>query len=181
MHKILPEGSPAELRSILEEDPNHFNDIPYDDVVEGIAHILLISTCLYVYGKERKDEHGDRAKYSRVKGIHTLPWDPAAKAHSNHAFNCTADVVREESRASKPDDEANTYSTSRKDMTRVLQFMPPLHFVERVISFLLKKAGKSATSSSRSQVSATSWTTSWTRSMSRRYLPAFRETLWMQQ
>ena len=54
-----------------------------------------------------------------------------------------ADVVREESHASKPDDEGSTYSTSRKDMTRVLQFMSPLHFVERFITFLLKQAGKS--------------------------------------
>ena len=89
--------------------------------------------------------NSDQALYSRIKGIHTLPWKSAAKANCSHTFNCSADVVREESFASQRDNEPSTYSTSRKDMTCVLQFMPPLHFGERVSSILLEKVGKSDT------------------------------------
>ena len=97
------EGSPADIQSILEEDPDHFNDIPYDDVVEGITHILLISACLYTYGKERTDEEGDRAKYSRVKGVHTLPMGSSCESPLQPFFQlygrcCSRGVARLQAR-----------------------------------------------------------------------------------
>ena len=43
----------------------------------------------------------------------------------------------------RPKGDKDNHSAARKDMTRVLQCMPPLHVMERVVAFLLLKAGKS--------------------------------------
>ena len=33
VNKILPEASPADIQKILEDDPDYFNDLTYDEVV----------------------------------------------------------------------------------------------------------------------------------------------------
>jgi hypothetical protein len=43
VNKILPACEEAEMRQLLEADPDYFNDLAYDDVVESVAHILLVS------------------------------------------------------------------------------------------------------------------------------------------
>ncbi|CAK0837958.1 unnamed protein product [Prorocentrum cordatum] len=128
VNKILPDLPPPQLARILDSDPNYFNDPTYDDVVEG---------------KERRDERGSSDRFSRVRGAHFLPWAPEVKGHFRTEFNKSADFVRGEARASKGDNEDSGYSAVRKDMTRTLQFIPPIDAGEKVVGFFLGKAGKS--------------------------------------
>ena len=34
-HKILPDGSPEDVQALLNEDPDYFNDLTYDEVVQA--------------------------------------------------------------------------------------------------------------------------------------------------
>ncbi|CAK0804108.1 unnamed protein product, partial [Prorocentrum cordatum] len=126
VNKILPDLPPPQLARILDSDPNYFNDLTYDDVVE-----------------ERRDERGSSDRFSRVRGMHFLPWAPEIKEHFRTEFKKSADFVRGEARGSNGENEDSGYSAVRKDMTRTLQFIPPIDAGEKVVGFLLRKAGKS--------------------------------------
>eukprot|EP00973_Karenia_brevis_P023199 3194804-Karenia_brevis.AAC.1 len=42
VNKLLPPGlSDADIKQILDEDPDYFNDLCYDEVVQGMANVLL--------------------------------------------------------------------------------------------------------------------------------------------
>ncbi|CAK0896107.1 unnamed protein product [Prorocentrum cordatum] len=136
VNKILPDLPPPQLARILDSDPNYFNDLTYDDVVEALGGgVTLVSSLLFPKGKERRDERGSSDRFSRARGTHFLPWAPE--------FNKSADFVRGEARASKGDNEDSGYSAVQKDMTRTPQFIPPIDVGEKVVGFLLGKAGKS--------------------------------------
>ena len=143
VNKILPDGPPDEIRALLEEDPDYFNDLVYDDVVESIANLMLVSGSLFVKNQMRADEDGDRGRYSEVKGVHFMPWNTEVRQHFRETFNEMADTVRSEARASKDEGEGGDEGKVRKDMTRVLQFMPPLDVIEKVCAFLLAHKGHS--------------------------------------
>ena len=143
INKILPDSPPAQVQSLLDADPDYFNDIAYDDVVQAMASVLLVSGELYKRGVRRPDEAHDRTRYSDVKGVHFLPWGAEVRQHFLTTFNTMADVARAESRGCNDDRGPNTASSIRKRMTRVLQFMPPIDIIEKVIVYLLEKAGKS--------------------------------------
>ena len=143
VNKIRPDVPPSQITRLLQDDPDYFNDLDYDDVVTAIGKIMLVASALYVRGVERADEK-DNNRYSRVRGTHFLPWKPEAKDHFRKQFNRAADYVREEARASKGAEENSEYAAARKDMTRTLQFIPPVDIGEKVIDYLLKKAGKTS-------------------------------------
>ena len=142
VNKILPDLPPPQLARILDGDPDYFNDLTYDDVVEALGGIMLVSSLLFPKGKERRDETGKSDRFSRVRGTHFLPWAPEVKEHFRTEFNKSADFVRGEARASKGENEDSGYSAVRKDMTRTLQFIPPIDVGEKVVAFLLRKADK---------------------------------------
>ena len=137
VNKILPDLPPPQLARILDGDPNYFNDLTYDDVVEALGGIMLVSSILFPKGKERRDERDRSDRFSRVRGTHFLPWAPDVKEHFRTEFNKSADFVRGEARASKAEGEESGYSSARKDMTRTLQFIPPLDVGEKMVAFLL--------------------------------------------
>ena len=87
VNKILPDLPDDVKNKLLEEDGEYFNDLAYDDVVEAIAHVLLVSNRLYVKGVERPDEKNDRHRFSKVKGLHFMPWEPAIKKSFQDKFN----------------------------------------------------------------------------------------------
>ncbi|CAK0831366.1 unnamed protein product [Prorocentrum cordatum] len=142
VNKILPDAPAPQVARLLEDDPDYFNDLEYDHVVTAIGKVMLTASALYVRGEERPDEKNKKNRYSKVRGTHFLPWAEDVMEHFRKQFNSAADYVREEARASKGADEDSGYATARKDMTRTLQFIPPLDIGEKVIDYLLQKAGK---------------------------------------
>ncbi|CAK0800291.1 unnamed protein product, partial [Prorocentrum cordatum] len=142
VNKILPDVPAPQVARLLEDDPDYFNDLEYDHVVTAIGKVMLTASALYVRGEERPDEKNKKNRYSKVRGTHFLPWAEDVMEHFRKQFNSAADYVREEARASKGADEDSGYATARKDMTRTLQFIPPLDIGEKVIDYLLQKAGK---------------------------------------
>ena len=142
VNKILPDAPAEQITKILDADPDYFNDLSYDNVVQAMGRVMLVSSLLFPKGRERPDERGKSDRFSKVRGAHFLPWAPDVKEHFDAQFNKSADYVRSEARASKGEDEDSGYSAVRKDMTRTLQFIPPIDVGEKVVAFLLKKAGK---------------------------------------
>ena len=65
VNKILLAGLPEENADLLQ-DLMISTTLSYDDVVEAMTPVLLISSCLYIRGKARIDDRGDRARYSQV-------------------------------------------------------------------------------------------------------------------
>ncbi len=43
VNKLLPQGPPARLQRLLEEDPDHFNDTADDDVTQALANVTLLA------------------------------------------------------------------------------------------------------------------------------------------
>ncbi|CAK0909816.1 unnamed protein product, partial [Prorocentrum cordatum] len=78
VNKIRPDVPPSQITRLLQDDPDYFNDLDYDDVVTAIGKIMLVASALYVRGVERADEK-DNNRYSRVRGTHFLPWKPDVK------------------------------------------------------------------------------------------------------
>ena len=77
VHKIMPEGSPEEVQKLLEDDPDYFNDLEYDEVVKCMTHILLVADELFPAHRRRCDEAtGAGSDYSEVRGVHRLSWAP---------------------------------------------------------------------------------------------------------
>ena len=64
VNKLVPPGlSDEELRQLLDEDPDYFNDLCYDEVVQGMANVLLVSSKLYPYKKAVGQPEGARDKH----------------------------------------------------------------------------------------------------------------------
>ena len=55
---IFSESTWLDTRSLIYvcARSRYFNNLNYDDVVEAIAHVMLISSRLFVKGQERPDE-----------------------------------------------------------------------------------------------------------------------------
>ena len=80
VHKILPEGSADELQRLLEDEPDYFNDLEYDEVVKCMTNILLVADELFPANRRRCDEAaGASSDFSEVRGVHRLSWAPDAQ------------------------------------------------------------------------------------------------------
>ena len=122
---------------LLEDDPYYFNDLEYDEVVKRMTHILLVADELFPAHKRRCDEAtGAGSDYSEVRGVHRLSWAPDAEKTFVDEFNATVDNIREVRRGS-----VGNIDKSSKDKTLTLQFIPPIDVIEKVVVFLLRKAG----------------------------------------
>ena len=73
-----------------------------------------------------------------------MPWSAEVKEAFRGEFNHMADDARAESRGASDKNE-NDGSAIRKNMTRLLQYIPPLDVGEKVLHYLLGKAGKTRT------------------------------------
>ncbi|CAK0821406.1 unnamed protein product [Prorocentrum cordatum] len=140
VHKIMPDLNPAEVEQLLQDDPDYFNSMNYDDVVGGLANILFAGRQLFQKDAPPSVPATDVKKvYSKITGLHTLPMSSEVQEHFRKSYNDSADAIR--------DDLANLggrASQLSKDKTRPLQFIAPVHLLEKTINFLLSKAGKSA-------------------------------------
>ena len=135
INKILPHAPPEQIRSLLEDDADYFNDLDYDNVVQAMGNVMLVASRLYQKGIPRPGEANDKSKYSKVTGLHIMQWDQEVRDHFRNKFNEMADIARLEARESQPGQDTNT----RKDMTRLLQFLPPIDVIEKVMQFLLRQ------------------------------------------
>jgi hypothetical protein len=86
----------------------------------------------------------DKSRYSKLTGCHYMPWSAEVKEAFRGEFNHMADDARAESRGASDKNE-NDGSAIRKNMTRLLQYIPPLDVGEKVLHYLLGKAGKTRT------------------------------------
>ena len=91
---LLPTGSPDDIRKLLESDPDYFNNLTYDQCVESMTNVLLVSSKLYPYGEPIQGAEDDKSKYSKITGLHTLQWGPGVAARQTKAFNDMVDLVR---------------------------------------------------------------------------------------
>lgn len=48
--KIMPEGSPEEIKTLMESEEDFFNDITYDEAVLAVVNPLLVLEQLYEVG-----------------------------------------------------------------------------------------------------------------------------------
>ena len=97
VNKILPNLPPAEMQRWIENDPNYFNEVAYDDVVGGIANILLAAKSLFPLGRPRDGaEELDKLVYSKIAGIHALRMPPDVLDHFTETFNASVDHVRQD-------------------------------------------------------------------------------------
>ncbi|CAK0814291.1 unnamed protein product [Prorocentrum cordatum] len=140
VHKIMPDLNPAEVEQLLQDDPDYFDSMNYDDVVGGLANILFAGRQLFQKDAPPSVPATDvKEVCSKITGLHTLPMSSEVQEHFRKSYNDSADAIR--------DDLANLggrASQLSKDKTRPLQFIAPVHLLEKTINFLLSKAGKSA-------------------------------------
>ena len=79
-----------------------------------MTHVLLIASCLYINNKEPTDGQGDHMRYSKIKGLHVLPWAAGVQDHFRTTFNADADFARQDMRSSKAEgDEDDTPQPGR--------------------------------------------------------------------
>ena len=138
VNKILPNLPPAEMQRWIENDPDYFNDVTYDDVVGGIANILLAAKSLFPLGRPRDGAaEPDKLVYSKITGIHTLRMAPDVLDHFKETFNASVDQVRRDLETL-----GGKASRLNKDKTRPLQLIAPVDVLEKVIAHLLVQSGK---------------------------------------
>ena len=136
VNKLMPTtADPAEMRAMMETD-DFFNELDYDEAVKCMAHVLLVSAKLFPYNAKRPDANVFPKMYSEVTGLHSLPWGVDVKKNLVEAFNSCVDQIRVENRKL-----GGKGAQLNKDKTRPLQFIAPLDVFEKVITYLLMKAG----------------------------------------
>eukprot|EP00959_Pyramimonas_sp_CCMP1952_P370744 7764876-Pyramimonas_sp.AAC.1 len=70
----MPDLNPAEVEQLLQDDPDYFNSMNYDDVVGGLANILFAGRQLFQKDAPPSVPATDVKKvYSKITGLHTLP------------------------------------------------------------------------------------------------------------
>ena len=133
INKLLPAGTPAEIEKLVETD-EYFNKLSFDQIASAWVNVLLILGRLYQQYQPREDEQNRPARYSKLLGLHTLEWEADAWEAYVGDFNACTDRVR----------LAHTKIRTRidvaklsKDKTRLLQFVPTIDLLEKVIRFLL--------------------------------------------
>ena len=104
-----------------------------------MTHVLLIASCLYINNKEPTDGQD----IQRSKACTCFPGSGGRARPFPNDLQCRCGFRSQDIRASKAEGDKDDYSAARKNTTRVLQFMPPSHVMDRVVGFLLLKAGKS--------------------------------------
>ena len=126
----MPPQSPPPT---LMESGEYFNNVFFDDAVLSIVNILTVMDQLYQLGKQRDDEVGDRKMYSKLTGLHTMPFDTGAKDRFVKDFNSSVDKIKSSLANSGVD--AGKLS---KANTRPLQFLPTAQLWESTLQYLLK-------------------------------------------
>ena len=133
-NKLLPAGTGSEEADKLIESEEYFNKLTFDDIASASVNILLLLSRLFVQNEERKDEENRPERYSKLLGLHVLPFDGDAWKEYVADFNkCTDKVIAAQSKT-KARLDAGKLS---KDKTNLLQFIPNVDQLEKVISFLL--------------------------------------------
>lgn len=130
--KIRPSSDGEAVRGEIEE---YFNLLGYDQVVASMAHVLCITKLLFPHNEARDDEAQSKT-FSKVSGLHTLPFVAAVKEHFVSTFNEYVGRVRADQKVL-----GGESSRLNKEKTRALQFIAPLDCFEKAIRFLLLKQG----------------------------------------
>ena len=133
VNKLLPEGSPAEIARLIESD-EYFNKLTFDEIVLALVNVLVLLARLFREHVERTDEKDQPQLYSKLLGLHTLPWEPDAWESYVKDFNQCSDKVRHAQAKVKTRVDASKLS---KDKTRLLQFVPTVDLLEKTIKLLL--------------------------------------------
>jgi hypothetical protein len=134
-NKIRPEGAADVAAHVAEE--SYFNDLTYDQCVSCMAHVMLVAARLFPYGQKRDDADQHPGCYSKLLGVHSLPWEPAVKADFREEFNKFVDEIREDQMGT-----GEKSSRLNKEKTRPLQFMAPADVFEKVLEYLLQVSSK---------------------------------------
>ena len=133
VNKLLPEGPPAELNKLIESDA-YFNKLNFDEVATANVNILSIFSRLYKEQCQRPDEVDHPERYSWLLGLHSLSFEPDAWRAYVGDFNACSDKVLHAHTKIKTRADASKLS---KDKTKLLQFVPTVDLLEKVIRFLL--------------------------------------------
>jgi hypothetical protein len=59
VNKILPDLPSPQIARIVADDPDYFNNLGYDDVVQALGGVMLVSSFLFPAGRERQGEKVD--------------------------------------------------------------------------------------------------------------------------
>ena len=133
VNKLLPEGPLAELNKLIESDA-YFNKLNFDEVATANVNILLILSRLYKEQCQRPDEVGHPELYSKLLGLHSLSFEPDAWRAYVGDFNACSDKVLHAHTKIKTRADASKLS---RDKTKLLQFVPTVDLLGKVIRFLL--------------------------------------------
>jgi hypothetical protein len=143
-NKILPEASEEEIKDLIEQDEEFFNDVVFDDAVLSIVNPLLLLGRLYELGKEREDEKDEKQMFSTLSGLHTMKWDTGARGRFAEKFNESSAKITASFSKLRTRIDASSLS---KDKTRPLQLVPTCELMESVLRYILQSANKSVDAS----------------------------------
>ena len=94
---VPPDLSAEETKKLLDEDSDYFNDLCFDEEVQGMANVLLVSSKMYPYrnaicapASGTGDWH-----FSKISGVHAVQWGSDVLAEHTRTFNAMVDKVRE--------------------------------------------------------------------------------------
>ena len=135
-NKIRPEGGNANIAAHVADEA-YFNDLTYDQCVQCMAHVMLVAWRLFPYGQDRDDAAENPGCYSKLLGVHSLPWEAAVLAVFSNDFTKFVDEIRADQLGS-----GAKMSQINKEKTRPLQFMAPADVFEKVLDYLLSKSSK---------------------------------------
>lgn len=105
-------------------------------MVTAVTNAMLVADQLFPFRKWRSDEEdGENANlYSDILGCHEMRLTPEAKANFTKEFNNLVDNIRADRR-----DGGENADMLNKDKTRMLQLIPPIDVLEKVVRYLLVK------------------------------------------
>lgn len=133
VNKLLPDAPPVELETLVETN-ELFNQLTFDQLAAAWVNVLMILTRLYKQHEERDDEKGDGQRSNKLLGLRTLPWQPDAWQAYVGEFNACVDKARRAHSKIKTNTDVPKLS---KDETRLLQCVPTVDLLEKVIRCLL--------------------------------------------
>ena len=133
VNKLLPEGTPEEINKLIETD-EYFNKLNFDELAVAEVNILLVLSRLYKQHVQRQDEQGHPQRFSKLLGLHSPAWEPDAWKAYVGDFNACSEKVQHALTKVKTRMDASKLS---KDKTRLLQFVPTVDLLEKVIRYLL--------------------------------------------
>ena len=80
VHKVKPDMSADEMAKLLDEDPDYFNDLAYDNVVAGMTHVLPVASQSFPYRVPTPGTKDDKSIHSFIMGGHFVSCGSELKA-----------------------------------------------------------------------------------------------------